>query len=253
MELPILSIIIVSYNDLDRLKVTLRSLSGLQDNLEIVTVSPSADFDTRDFCHEFSLLSSSRVSLVQDDGLGIYEAMNDGIAAAQGRYVCFWNSGDFLYSRSNLEKLCGQLQSRRCDYLVAQGVFSWGLPQLLTKVNLENFICHLPNSFLSHQTVFFRKELVEDLNGYDTRFRVAADTKLITQFALKFQGEFFEPPVVNVEKPNFASLNNKRGRMETLYIALTILPLRLKFRSLHSIFLREITSLIARWRVGRQS
>jgi glycosyltransferase involved in cell wall biosynthesis len=253
MELPILSIIIVSYNDLDRLKITLTSLSGLEDNLEIVAVFPSSDFSTRDFCHEFSLLSSSRVSLVQDNGSGIYEAMNDGIAAAQGSYVCFWNSGDSLYSRSNLEKLCGQLESRRCDYLVAQGVFSWTSPQLLTKVNVENFICHLPNSFLSHQTVFFRKELVEDLNGYDTRFRVAADTNLITQFALKFEGEFFEPPVVHVEKPNFAALNNKRGRVETLYIALTILPLRLKFRSLHNIFLREITSLIARWRVGRQS
>ncbi len=251
MELPILSIIIVSYNDLDRLAITLTSLSDLDNNFEIVLVIPSTDFYSRDFCQEFSIHFSGRVSLVQDDGLGIYKAMNYGIAAARGQYICFWNSGDFLYSMANLERLCGQLKLNTYDFVIAQGAFSWQSPQILTVENLNKFICHFPNSFLSHQTIFFRRELLTEFKGYDIRFKVAADTKLITQFALKYRCNFFKLPVVHVEKPNFAALNNKRGRMETLYIALTSLPIRMKFTSLQNIFLREAGSFIAKWNDGK--
>jgi len=193
------------------------------------------------------------VVLVEDAGLGIYEAMNIGIAASNGDYLCFWNSGDLLYSRENLEALCDQLEIGRENWVVAQGIFDWVSPQELTKSNILNFITHVRNSFVSHQTVFFDRKLVMGFNGYDTKYRVGADTKLISQFALQHDVGFFELPIVSVEKPNFAASNNKLARVETFLIALEILPLRLKLKSTVNIMCREIHSLLSRRRRGATS
>lgn len=250
MGYPILSIVIVTYKDLERLTATLSTLANLPSEIQVVIVCPLSDVITRTYCNEFAAMDALHVVLVQDSGTGIYEAMNVGTAAASGNYLCYWNSGDLLFSMENLKVLCSRLELGQEDWVIAQGVFDWSTPQELSESNLWNFITHTPDSFVSHQTVFFKRKLVAGLGGYDTRFRVGGDTKLISQFAIHHPVGFFELPVVSVEKPNFAASNNKLARIETLLIALEILPLGLKLKSVVNILRREIGSLLKREKLG---
>jgi len=247
---PILSITIVTYKDLERLTATLSTLAKMPSKIQIVIVCPLSDIATRNYCKEFAAKDATQVILVEDSGIGIYQAMNVGISASSGDYLCFWNSGDLLFSRKNLYALCSHLEQTKEDWVIAQGVFDWSAPQELTESNVWNFITHAPNSFVSHQTVFFNRKLVVHMGGYDTRFRVGGDTKLISQFALRHPVGFFEFPVVSVEKPSFAASNNRLARIETFLIALEILPLGLKFKSVFNILYREFNSLLKRGSLG---
>jgi glycosyltransferase involved in cell wall biosynthesis len=247
---PILSIVIVTYKDLERLTATLSTLAKMPSEIQIVIVCPLSDIDTRNYCKKFVAQDPMQLILVEDSGLGIYQAMNIGISASSGDYLCFWNSGDLLFSRKNLHRLCSHLVRSQEDWVIAQGVFEWSAPQELTESNVWNFIAHAPNSFISHQTVFFNRKLVVGMGGYDTRFRVGGDTKLISQFVIRHPVGFFESPIVSVEKPNFAASNNRLARIETLLIALEILPFGLKFKAVSNILHREFSSFLKRGNLG---
>ena len=96
---------------------------------------------------------------------------------------------------------------------------------------------------ISHQTIFFSRDAFDKVGGYDLKFKVAADTKLIIEFFRIADPAWIDFPTVKVEKPKFASANNKRSRLECLIIALTAVPKEMKSRAIRNILHREASAL----------
>ncbi len=234
-----LSVVTVASHDIVRLKKTLDSFQGAPAWIEFVVICPSSDSDTISFVN--SCIQSCDFSLVlyNDEGGGVYQAMNLGVECSSGEYVVFWNAGDLCVSIDSLCDLTLKLKKHSPSWAITKAVFDWRESQVLSEKNLKSFALQR-GGYISHQTVIMSRYLFLKIGGFDVKYKVAADTKLITQFWRKFAVDFYEINTVKVEFPNFSGKHNKRGRIENLMICLLILPLRSKLLSFFFAVSREI-------------
>ena len=110
---PKFSIITVTYNASQVIEPTLRSVAAQSyRNFEYLLIDGASTDDTVAKAVgegvEFAHIVSERDS-------GLYDAMNKGIALAQGDYLCFLNAGDSLYAPDTLERMVAALDG--CDTL----------------------------------------------------------------------------------------------------------------------------------------
>ncbi len=88
-----LSVISITFNNLSGLKKTLGVFEDrrFSDELEIVIVDGGSKDGTAEFLKQQSLTNN----WVSEPDKGIYNAMNKGLAMANGDYVWFLNAGDY--------------------------------------------------------------------------------------------------------------------------------------------------------------
>jgi GT2 family glycosyltransferase len=237
---PLLSIITVSAFDKSRLSKTLKSLAGLPSEVEHVIITPEDDYDSKSLLksHEFS--GQNQLLLAHDNNKGVYAAMNSGALVANGKYICFWNAGDRLNTQNDLKNLINTFRLKEPIWAISQGIFDWRSKQELSVSSLYKFVTHVPNTFISHQTIFVEKKTFIEIGMFDIRYKVAADTAQITKLFLIEPPVFEESEVVLVETPNFASKNHRRARFEVLIIVFRYLSGFQKMQALLNILQNEI-------------
>ena len=101
------SIITVNYNDKEGLQRTINSVKPLKfrDFEHIIIDAASTDGSV-----ELIKANQDRFSYwVSEKDEGIYDGMNKGIAQANGKYVLFLNSGDYLISKDALSYIFDEL------------------------------------------------------------------------------------------------------------------------------------------------
>jgi len=237
-----LSIIIVSAFDSLRLNKTLESLSITAHGLEVVVVCPENDSVTRDLSSNFARKTKYPVRIIFDNNCGIYPAMNLGALNAAGKYLMFWNSGDLAYSDRNVEKFILLLRDSSFEWGVAQGEFDWRPPLDLNIRNVKKFVSQT-GGYISHQCVYARKLTISRLGFFDTKYRVAADTKLISKLWATAEPGFIETIVARVEFPSFSAAQQRTGRIENFKIALEILSFPVNLMAILSATRREFKYL----------
>jgi hypothetical protein len=234
-----LTIITVSAFDCVRLNHTLTSLLSVGPNLELVVVTPRHDFETIQTVKNFTTYGNLKPRLVHDEGVGIYEAMNCGLKVAKGKFVTFWNSGDLAITSSSVGGLLDYLEATTTDWGVFQAKFGWRDALDLTSINLRRFVLQ-KGGYVSHQAIYARADTLRNLGGFDCNYKVAADTKMITQLWLEHDYGFYDHEVVEVEAPGFSGKMHRLGRIENFRIAWECLPLGSKFLAVGSALRREV-------------
>ena len=238
-DLAVLSIICVTSFDLNRFSKTLDSVSSFPGKLELVIVCPEDDHQVIELINRKARKMNYRVKLIHDSGKGVYPAMNLGLQSCRGEYVLFWNSGDLSFGNLALLDFTSYLESAEAGWGIAQGSFTWRDEIQLTQENFRSFLLQ-GDGYVSHQTVFAKKDSLNALGGFNEKFSVSADTDLITKLYMLY-GEpvFFTQPIVKVEFPEFSGKHHRRGRIENMIIAFTVLPLKLKFQGLKNALRKE--------------
>jgi len=164
--LPLVSIIVVVYNDLRELQAVLDSIFSFADsNVEVIVIDGGSSDGSAALLRS---LSSRLAYWVSEPDKGIYDAMNKGVAAATGTYVLHVNAGDRLL------KLPLQ-QLREADQA--------GVDVAAFRVSLDGKRIFVPrtgwslslNNTWHHQGTFYRRTI---LPAYDTAYRTFADFDL---------------------------------------------------------------------------
>lgn len=238
-----LSIIIVSAFDTFRFNQTLNSLPQISTGLEVVIVCPENDQITKDLSSNFARSVSYPVITIHDENRGIYPAMNLGVFNAGGRYIMFWNSGDLCYSEGNISKLIRSLRASSSHWGVVQGEFDWRPPLQLNARNVLRFVFQ-NGGYVSHQCVYAQKSLIAEIGYFDTKYRVAADTKLISELWASAKPNFIDIVVTRVEFPSFSARAQRAGRIENFKIALQVLPFPINLIAFLSATMREVSFLL---------
>ena len=113
-----ISIITISYNNLEGLKRTVPSvLSQTYNDYEYIVVDGGSNDGSKEYLESKSALITRWIS---EPDKGIYNAMNKGIAMATGEYCIFMNSGDHFLSAMVLEKAAPELDGT--DYCVGRTI-----------------------------------------------------------------------------------------------------------------------------------
>lgn len=174
---PEFSIIVPTFNSVSMVGENIKSiLSQSITNLEVIIVDNRSTDGTLELLNS---LSDQRVNIICENDLGIYDAMNKGIAAARGKYLHVLNSDD-RYSHDNvLSNILFLFNSNEKTNLIYSGIkyFSrktgrysseW-LPSCYSPKKLK-LGWHPP-----HPGIFAKKSIFENIGAFDLSFGVTSD------------------------------------------------------------------------------
>lgn len=100
---PKFSIITVTYNAASVIEPTLRSIMAqTYGNIEFLLIDGASKDNTVDVVRRSGIAVAH---LVSEPDNGLYDAMNKGIEAAIGDYLCFLNAGDAFHTPDTLERV----------------------------------------------------------------------------------------------------------------------------------------------------
>jgi GT2 family glycosyltransferase/glycosyltransferase involved in cell wall biosynthesis len=98
LEVPRVSVVVVTYNNLDLTKACLDSLARYSDypNLEIIVVDNASADETPEFLRAWASEESDRHIVLNSDNRGFAAANNQGLASATGDYLVMLNNDTYV-------------------------------------------------------------------------------------------------------------------------------------------------------------
>jgi glycosyltransferase involved in cell wall biosynthesis len=170
---PLVSIIIVTFNAIEKLRLTIENIMTLEsDNYEIVV----QDGASKDGTAEYLATLDSRVRWQSESDRGIYDAMNRAIDRARGKYLWFINAGDRIWSSKVLDSVDGSADIYYGETLIASpegeilGLRKKRLPERLT------WRSFLRGMVVCHQSILVSREISPK---YDLGYKTAADIEWV--------------------------------------------------------------------------
>lgn len=175
-----LSIISINLNNIRGLEQTFNSIKPLivssQSEIEWIVIDGDSTDGSREFIFSEAVQSIPGKKISEKD-LGIYNAMNKGIACAEGEYLLFLNSGDCLRQEVIDNRIIESLGPE--DLIYGYWSNENGIVQYIDypdHLSLDFFVL----GCLCHQATFFHKRLFTD-GGYDESYKIAADLEFIAR------------------------------------------------------------------------
>ena len=119
MEKGLISVIVPVYNTADYLHICLNSiLSNTYKNLEVICVNDGSKDNSSQILHELAE-KDSRVKIIEQENQGVSVARNNALDAANGEYISFVDSDDWLHPQY-YEILLYLLEEKKSDIAVCQ-------------------------------------------------------------------------------------------------------------------------------------
>lgn len=181
---PTVSVITISYNDLDGLKQTVESVraQNYQGRIEHIVIDGGSGDDVKEYLG--SVQPGFAYWQSEPDG-GRYDAMNQGIARASGDLLWFLHSADRFSEPDVVATAVAAIGTQP-----ARESWGFGMDRLIGLDRVRGPIPFSLRKFLAgkqvvpHQASFFGAALVDKIGGYDLHFGIAADQEFILRAAL---------------------------------------------------------------------
>lgn len=162
-----LSIIIPTYNSALVISRALSSiLSQSFTDYEVLVMDGSSTDNTIEIIRRNN---DDRIKVYSEPDRGIYDAMNKGIVKAQGEWLYFLGSDDYLLNETVLQSVLNQNLD---DIDVFYGDVE---TTCFSKYNQGEWTMPYLTYNRHHQCIFYRRELFDRLGLYNLRYPVLAD------------------------------------------------------------------------------
>ncbi len=242
-SLPVISVITVVYNSEHYIERTLQSVQGqTYQNIEHVII----DGASKDNTIQIIRAQESKIAYWRSSpDKGIYDAMNIGLAHANGDYVLFLNSGDEFHNSEVLQNIFTKFPKSDVYYgdtLITDLKGNDLRARRLRPPVQLNWESMQLGMVVCHQSLIVKKEIAAK---YDIRYRISADIDWIIRSLKKAQmvinteqyiSKFMEGGMSQVNKKlglteRFEILNHHFGLIKNLYNHFLI-AMRLVYTSL---------------------
>ena len=219
MDRPVFTIIIPTFNSGKTIRRAIDSITVQTFTRFQVQIMDGASKDNTLEIIRSQAEKDQRIQFVSEKDAGVYDAMNKGIDRATGDWLYFLGSDDRLHDRTVLEKI--YTESQKGDYLLLYGnIISEKNGKYGAPVTADGLI----KKNISHQAMFFHKEIFAKLGSYHTIYKTHADW----DFNLRLFEQVHEGlKYINVTIADYAS-GGLSSAHETEFLRNILLPLRLK-------------------------
>lgn len=240
---PKISVIVAVYNGAKVIEKSVRSfLSQNYVNKELIIVDGGSADDTLSIIKQFD---NPSIFWKSEPDKGVYDAMNKGIERATGEWIYFLGADDEFYNHEVLGSLFGSSNFVDTDFLygnvkregfrkVYDGEFDYR--KLLTKN-------------ISHQAIFYRKNVFQQLGNYNVNFKTHADWD--------FNLRCFESTEISIKyKPEVIARFSQGGLSSSYdlpFFRKSLLPRKLSFLQNEKDRLFNLKSYDEWWRFIRNS
>lgn len=175
-----ISIITATYNSGATLRDTIQSvLSQNYSDWQHVIVDGGSKDNTVDIIKEMEPAYHGRLKWISERDKGLYDAMNKGIAMADGDIIGILNSDDFYSSPEVLSKVIQEMSSSDIDAV-------YGDIHFVDDDDLYKCVRYYSSKFFrrplmrlgyqpAHPSFYCKKSLYDKFGSFDLTFKVAAD------------------------------------------------------------------------------
>ena len=168
---PFFSIIIVCRNPGLRLQAALGSVWAQREaSYELIVIDGASSDGTREWLR---LQQPRLATLISESDHGVYDAMNKGLAAANGEWVLFLGADDRFASESVLCAAQPHLPTVRTGVAVGEVTYDDGRVYRLNASRTA-----IRRNFVHHQGAFYRRAVLARAGSFDVRLQVMADYDL---------------------------------------------------------------------------
>lgn len=179
------SIITVCLNSSKTIERCLKSVSNQTfRNFEHIII------DGKSMDSTLTILADYHVDvLVSEKDDGIYYAMNKGLNLAKGEFVIFLNSDDLLHDNylEEVNNVCDNFDfvNVGVNLIYPTKQIKWLID---SKILLQKMFWTMP---FPHPGLAVRRKIMEDIGGFNTEFRLAADYNFILKMLSFTRNGFF--------------------------------------------------------------
>lgn len=175
MNRPKISIITVSYNTEKTIEKTVQSvISQDYDNVEFIIIDGASADRTVDIIRKYE---KDITYWISEPDMGVYDAMNKGIAKSSGDYINFMNAGDCFFDSDVLTKVIEKIGQNQTDIYYGNTVFVMPGNEMYcnSPMNREEVLrMALRKEMINHQSMFVKGSLLKK-RGFATQYKIAAD------------------------------------------------------------------------------
>lgn len=166
-----ISIITVCLNSQETIAKTIESvISQSCQNFEYIIIDGASTDNTLNIIKKYQ--EKYPIKLISEPDSGIYDAMNKGVKIANGKWILFLNSDDYLYDINVVNIVSQALEKTNCDILYGATEFRYDNFNLIKQPSpLKAFWRRMP---FCHQSCYTKRSLL--LNSpFNKSYKIAAD------------------------------------------------------------------------------
>lgn len=186
--------------------VTLNSGSALSETIESLDSQTYKNFEhlIKDGCSTDRSLERSTVrdatykrKIVIMPDRGIYDAMNQAVREAEGKYLLFLNSGDILSRCDVLEKIAIICKNEEAPELVYCN-YSNKYDGIVVRSPRKIGSMFLYRTMLCHQTCFIKRDAFNELGGFCLDYKIEADYEFLLRLLVQKRANYEYVPIHGV-------------------------------------------------------
>lgn len=204
-QLPLISIITVSYNVVNTIEQTILSVINQGfDNYEYIIIDGGSQDGTLDIIKKYE----DKITLwVSEPDKGIYDAMNKGVLLAKGEWVNFMNAGDLFVN--DISVLLNEvLVDNNHDVIYGDvlikknGIVSLDKAREIQQLNYSLNFCH--------QSSFVRREILIK-SPFSLNYKISSDYNLFLNLFIKgYNFYYIKSPISIFEYGGISSGASKK-------------------------------------------
>ena len=237
-----LTIITINYNNAFGLHKTIESvLAQTSKDFEYIVIDGASTDGSVEYLKTTNYkLQTINYKLLSEPDNGIYHAMNKGIRMAQGEYIHFLNSGDWLVDKHVVEDMLnflnpltpspsprGEGLGVRCDVLIGNVIAVRPDGKVRYKKNNPNVSLYtFYSGTIEHTSAYIRRDLFDTYGLYDENLKIVSDWKWYLQVAglNKACVQFTDRYVTCFDTTGISSTNLQLDKAERRQVLEQILP-----------------------------
>lgn len=217
-----LSIITISYNNLQGIKLTAESIiKQTFSDYEWIVIDGNSKDGTKEYLEQ---IVPQPTYWISEPDNGIYDAMNKGISKANGEWCIFMNSGDTFYDNYVLDKVFSRFPDHG-DIIYCDAIFKYDNADLYLQYPEKLDLIFFYFNSICHQATFIKTQLLVDSHGYSTDYRIVSDWRSWVIW-IKQGRDFVHLPVIvcNFDTGGIGSTKDQEAEQERKRVLKEFIP-----------------------------
>lgn len=161
--------------------------------------------------------NSGFLTFYSEPDRGKFDAMNKGLLRAKGKYVAFLSCDDFYHDITGIADVVNVMEEEDADFCFfpsycchPEGYVFQFIPAMLNTFQVAP---------CPRQAMFFKKSVLNELRGFDEKFKLLADYDLVIRLVLgEYKGVLFDGNIVTCKLGEQVSKNTTQVEAECNHI-----------------------------------
>lgn len=161
--------------------------------------------------------NSGFLTFYSEPDRGKFDAMNKGLLRAKGKYVAFISCDDFYHDITGIADVVNVMEEEDADFCFfpsycchPEGYVFQFIPAMLNTFQVAP---------CPRQAMFFKKSVLNELRGFDEKFKLLADYDLVIRLVLGgYKGVLFDGNIVTCRLGEQVSKNTTQVEAECNHI-----------------------------------